>query len=268
MPLHFYFSFRVNRLQCYLYIFIASLFFSAFETKGQGGGKSIKDSTIALSSINASMGGNLSGGDFAKRFGPSFGLGVHFSRKTDKNFLWGADYTFLFGNDIREPNMLQHIRSNNGDIFDMTGEPAFVLFFLRGHMGGLHVGKIFPIFGPNPNSGLMVKLAGGYIQHKISVEARRNDVRPVQDAYRDGYDRLTAGFYSQQFIGYQHLSNTRLANFFVGFEFTQGFTQNIRNFNFDTQQQDTGNRIDLISTLRFGWTIPMYRRTPQEYYLY
>ncbi|MGY6562707.1 MAG: hypothetical protein ACXITV_11445 [Luteibaculaceae bacterium] len=247
------------------------LAFIALDTKtssAQGGGKSIRDSVISLSMLNASISANISGADFGERFGLNFGLGVHFSRKTDKNYLWGLNYNFMFGNEIFEPDMLRHLRAASGDVFDMDGEPANILFFLRGHMAGGHVGKIFPIFGPNPNSGLIIRVGGGYMQHKISVESRRNDVRGLRDEYRDGYDRLAVGFYTQQFIGYQHLATSRLTNFFIGFEFNQGFTQNVRLWNFDAMQRDTGSRFELLSGLRFGWTIPMYRRMPQEYYTF
>ena len=49
-------------------------------------------------------------------------------------------------------------------------------------------------------------------------------------------------------------------------DFIQGFTQNRRDYTFDLKQQQSNNRIDLLSGFTIGWTFPIYRRETKEFY--
>jgi hypothetical protein len=46
-----------------------------------------------------------------------------------------------------------------------------------------------------------------------------------------------------------------------------GLTQSLRPYNFDTRQSDEGTRTDVLHGLRFGWTLPIYRRTDDAFYI-
>jgi hypothetical protein len=62
------------------------------------------------------------------------------------------------------------------------------------------------------------------------------------------------------------MDNQRLANFYVGLEAIQGFTQSRRDLNFDTGISDTQPRLDMLFGIRAGWVIHLYSREPQLYY--
>ena len=49
-----------------------------------------------------------------------------------------------------------------------------------------------------------------------------------------------------------------MINFTLGVEAIQGFTQNRRSFNFDTQMQDTAMRLDALLGAKLTWTLPFY----------
>jgi hypothetical protein len=83
-----------------------------------------------------------------------------------------------------------------------------------------------------------------------------------------GYDRLTNGLSLNQFIGYYHLSNNRLINFYIGAQGTEGITQSRREWNLDTQTHDTAKRLDMLFGLRAGWILNLYQRAPNDYYIY
>ena len=53
-------------------------------------------------------------------------------------------------------------------------------------------------------------------------------------------------------------------NFSLGFEFTEGFTQNQRSYNFDTRMQDTEKRLDLLYSLKLALTVPIYLKKANE----
>ena len=100
----------------------------------------------------------------------------------------------------------------------------------------------------------------------------------LKDDYGKGYDRLTGGLNFNQFIGYFYMGNTRVLNFYAGFEFYQAFTKCLRDRNFDqllydpatdTYEvigKDNSNKIDLFFGIKIGWMIPVYNRAPDNYY--
>ncbi|MBA3901808.1 MAG: hypothetical protein H0X62_16670, partial [Bacteroidetes bacterium] len=119
----------------------------------------------------------------------------------------------------------------------------------------------------NPNSGFFVLGGVGFLQHKVRIENPGNASPQIFGEYKKGYDRLTNGISTSQFIGYMFLSNNRLLNFFGGVEFVQGFTQN-RRFNYDNMDYDHTQRLDLLTGIKVGWVFPLYKKVPLKYYYY
>jgi hypothetical protein len=79
---------------------------------------------------------------------------------------------------------------------------------------------------------------------------------------------MTDGFSTSLFIGYMHLGNTRLANFFAGVELEQAWTQNRRSMNFDTMRSDNLKRFDTLGGIKIGWILPFNKRQPLDFYYY
>ena len=93
------------------------------------------------------------------------------------------------------------------------------------------------------------------MRHKIRIENENNLVPQLDQDHLPYYDRLTMGIHFHQFIGYQHMSNNRLTNFNIGFDFYQGFTQGMRDYQIDLMGPYLDKRIDLLSGIRVGWII-------------
>jgi len=207
------------------------------------------------------------GGDMKKRFGPNSAVGFSFFFKTQKNWMFGTEWSFLFSNKVRERNMFDNLKTSSGHIINKLGEYSTVRVYERGHnFSFIKVGKVLPILAPNKNSGLVVLIGAGFLQHKIRIEDADKNTYALAKAYLKGYDRLSNGPTVSEFIGYLFLDRKKFFNFFGGFEFTQAFTKNRRSYNFDTMQKDTHLRLDLLSGFRIGFVLPIYRRTPDEFY--
>lgn len=229
----------------------------------------ISDSTITISQINIFGAHYLPAGDFADRYKSPTMIGAGYHIKTSKNLLFGADGGYMFRDGIKDAeNYLTNMRTSTGNIIAQNGDFAIVLGGLRGFTMNAHVGKVFDWVGPNPNSGLVFRVGGGYFQHKIHFEARKHDVPQLEDEMRIYYDQMSSGFSLTQFAGYQHLSNSRLTNFYIGIEAIQAFTKNQRSFNIDLGGPDDYRRTDLLFGLKAGWIVLIYKRKPQEYYFY
>ncbi len=227
---------------------------------------SIRDSTIALVAVQASYAHQWPGGDLATRFGANSNLGISTYRKFKSNWLIGAEGSFIFGNQVREPGILRNVINSSGQIVDQDGIMADVFLFQRGWSAFGFVGRMLPVIGPNPNSGLVIKLGGGYLRHKVRVQTQQNVVPQLEDEYLEGYDRLTAGPAALAYVGYHHFGNRRLVNFHIGLELMAGFTEPLRAFNFDTEQYNAGGRFDLLSGIRAGWSLPIYRRHDDRFH--
>jgi hypothetical protein len=228
----------------------------------------LKDTTVFASLFHAAYSYQIPAGDLAKRFGGNSAIGGGFTIKTKGNWLFGAEGNYFFSSNIKEDSILKHISTHDGYIIDGDGNYAYVHVYERGWNATVKAGKLFPVFGPNPNSGIAITLGLTFLEHKIRIENEGNTAPQLAPEYRRGYDRLTNGIGMTQFIGYMYLGNNKLINFFAGLEFTEAWTKNRRPFNFDTMSKDNSNRFDMLSGIKLGWIIPIYKRVPPKYYYY
>jgi hypothetical protein len=129
-------------------------------------------------------------------------------------------------------------------------------------------GKLFPVLSPNPNSGPLIMIGGGYMSDKIKIHDDDNTAPQIQGDYKKGYDRLNTGLVLSGTIGYLLMSDSRLINFLIGFEFMQTWTKYRRARNFDTGKQDNSSLSSQFYGVKVKWMIPLYKRRPKNYYLY
>tara|TARA_B100000497_G_C7623276_1_gene374507 strand:+ start:229 stop:1011 length:783 start_codon:yes stop_codon:yes gene_type:complete len=235
----------------------------ASKTKAQ---KSISDSSISVSHIDFMYSLQIPSADLADRFGFFHGIGGGFFYKASNNFEYGGGATFLFGNQLRERSIIDNLLTQNSTILDSDGRAANLLVSMRGWQVRGNIGKVFSFNRPNPNSGVLVRLGIGFMQHKIRVEDRQVNTPQLAWPYQKGYDRLSNGLMLTQFVGYQIYSNTKLVNFYAGIEFNEAFTKNRRAYNFSEKRQDTDARFDSSIGFKFGWMIPIYKRAPKDFY--
>lgn len=228
---------------------------------------SIRDSTISFPMIGATFSYELPAGILAERFGNSFSAGAVFQWKLKSNWLIGIDANFIFSEDVKENHFLDQYKTPDGNIIDGGGSFSIVNLSERGSRYVLKVGKIFSVIGPNKNSGILATAGVGFLQHRIYIDTPGNPIPYLEGENAKGYDRLTNGLMINQFIGYMNFSNKRLVNFYTGLEFTEGFTQNRRAYNFDTGLHDSTKRTDIMIGVRFGWVFPIYKRIADKYYI-
>ncbi|MBK7556537.1 MAG: hypothetical protein IPI55_18670 [Flavobacteriales bacterium] len=218
--------------------------------------------------ITASYAYQIPSGDMDMRFGPNSNIGLEAYLKTKRNFFIGAQGGFIFGNNVEEYGLLRNVLNSEGFVLDADGQASTILIYERGyHVSGI-LGKIIPVVGPNPNSGIIVKLGVGYLRHKIRIETQNNVVPQLEGDYLEGYDRLSAGPSISLAAGYQHIGNRRLINFQITFESMLAFAKPLRAFNFDTGYADTTTRFDMLNGIRLGWTLPIFKRMADDFYIY
>ena len=248
----------------YLILFACFLLVSPL-TQAQ---RNMADSIIPSTWLVVQYGGGFTGGDLADRYGYLNHVGIFAGYKTKKNWVFGLDGMFIFSSSNRIPGVLDDLKDSKGNITDQNGDIAIVRTLPRGFYANGVIGKVLPVFSPNPNSGLYVNFGVGYLLHKLRIETQDHVVPLLELDYRKGYDRLTSGINTSQFIGYALMANDSPINFYAGFYAQQGFTYNQRTINFDSPETpvSTDVRLDLQFGFKVGWMIPVYQRQPKEFY--
>lgn len=252
----------------YILLITAFLFlFTSFSLNEVYGQRNIRDSTVFTAVVAPTYGAFWPAGDLKERFGFNNAIGLSANFKDKHNWIYGAEGYYLFGENVKDRSMFEDLVTDKGYIRNTSGRYADILIVERGWHVNASFGRVFPWFGPNKNSGVLLKVGVGYLMHKIYIESRYDDVPQLQGDYVKGYDRLTHGFSTTQFLGYLFQANRRFLSFYLGFEITEGFTQGVRDYNFDTRMPDDKNRLDIMYGVKVGWLIPLYKKSDNEFHI-
>ena len=202
--------------------------------------------------------------DMADNYGMSSGLGLDFMQISRNNFVYGVGTQFIFGSDIKDTTLLDHLMDDRENIFGENGEISSITLFERGYHFALKLGYFRPIIdnfkGPIALFGL------GFIQHKTRIQVETNNVPNLEDDYLKMYDALTNGLSASLFVGWMHMSEKGKGHFYAGFDVANGFTQNRRSYNYNVNGPITTRRNDLLMGFKLGWVIPISKRSNQEFY--
>ena len=250
-----------------LHIFVGSVFVFFSHTALCQQETTLESSPIASNILlpRLSYGVDFPFSDFKTRFGTHFDLAFDLGYLTKNNLYFEAGYGFLFGNGVKE-DILSNLRTIEGGIIGRDMQFADVQLRMRGAQFNFQAGYLFA-FGKNKNrTGILATAGGGVLRHKVRIQDENQVINQILDPYQKGYDRLTEGFCLHQSIGYFHLSADRMLNFYVGLDFMQGFTSNVRGYNYNQQRADTDQRTDISMGGKVGWIIPIYLSRSTRYY--
>ena len=246
-------------------VFLFLMFLSVVRAEAQ---RNVKDSVVFIGMMMPGASFQFPYGELTRRTGFFFSVGGPLRFKSKRNWLFGAEGYFTHGAKVKEPGLLQNLKTESGNIIAQNGTFASMnIYFRSWHITG-GFGKLFPWFGPNKNCGLYFMFSPGFIQHRIRFEVKDNNVQALRGEYKKGYDRYSGGFAMKQEIGYMQVSNNRRINFYVALEFLQAATQSYRGYNFDTELSDTKIRFDGFFGIKAGWMIPFFsKKNTNEYYI-
>jgi hypothetical protein len=173
------------------------------------------------------------------------------------NWVVNGGLIYLFGDQVKE-DVLAPFRTSTGVVLGDDNQIADIFLRQRGFYMGIGGGRLFQL-RETSRSGILVNLQGGILQHNIRFTDERVSVAQVRAGRHVGYDRLTRGFCLKQTVAYKHLSADRLLNFEVALDCMQGFTSEVRAYNFDTGLPTISSRLDILIGLRLIWNLPFYR---------
>lgn len=214
--------------------------------------------TFDVLSFNIGYGYEIPSGDLADRYGDNLKFTLGSQYLTAKNWTYEFDFNLMFGDEVKE-DVLSSFRNENGNLIGSNGDLADVFSRERGFFMGALIGKIFS--NPDKQNGIKVAAGGGVLSHNIRFLDESSGFFQINGDYLKGYDRLTRGFALKQQIGYEYHSKNGRINLNLVFEFTQGFTNNIRTYHFDKGMHISEKRLDLLYGLRATYMLPVWRKS-------
>lgn len=231
--------------------------------------RSTSDSAASIPIIYGFYGYQWPGGDMADRFGPNSTIGPGFMWKTSSNLLFGVEYNYLFGNNVKDgEELFKGIMTPEGDVISSDGTPAVIALYERGHIIGARVGKLIPVSKTDKNSGFFFTAGFGYISDKIRIEVQNQSAPQLYGDYKRGYDRLSGGFMLSQAVGYMFFGQNHLMNFTFSVEVFEAWTKPYREYYFDTMAPPEERTFDFLIGPKIAWMIPLRKRTVNEFFYY
>ena len=202
--------------------------------------------------------------DLKADYGLSSGVGFDVSMLTTENVYWSISNSFMFGNNVNDTTILDHLMDENRNIVDQNGQIADITLQQRGFNSNIRLGYLHPTF--NETSGIFAYGFVGFHQHKTRIDVRNTSVPQLNEDYKKIYDHLRNGLSTGAFLGIMHISQKNFTHFYAGLEYTKAFSQNRRTTNFHPVKE--GNYNDSFLSFKLGWIIPISKRSVKEFYYF
>ncbi|MEM4326536.1 MAG: hypothetical protein QXU40_04490 [Candidatus Pacearchaeota archaeon] len=232
---------------------------------------SLKDSCANIGYFHFGAGIGNPAGSWSKKYGIIPQVGLELGFKSKKNWSITGNFGFIYTDKVKiRPQLFQDIDTFDGLLIDTNGELVFPDVTAQGWAFGARFGKTFSSLfwkDPNPNSGIFIEIGYLAIRHKLNIQVPQTLPIMLND-YLKGYDRLTLSQGTAFLLGYRFFNNKRLLNFTAYMEFDILSSKNLRGYNYDTRSYDNSPKLDVLSSIKIMWCLPLYQRAPESFYYY
>ncbi len=232
---------------------------------------SIRDSCATLGYLHFGVGIGNPAGNWSKKYGLLPQVDLELGLKTKKNWTFTSTFGFIYSDKVKiRSQLFQDIDTFDGLLIDTNGELVFPDVTAQGWAGALRIGKTFSNLlwnDPNPNSGLFLEIGYKCIRHKLNIQVPLT-LLIMRNNYLKGYDRLTFSQGVDFLLGYRFFNNKRYLNFIAFIEWNLLFSKNLRGYNYDLRSYDNTTMLDILSSIKIMWCLPLYQRAPEKFYYF
>lgn len=230
--------------------------------------------------LSGSNSNGLTGGSMKELYEApylDFGLEWDFKFKRDWMLTLDGDLWFGFNSDnlTQRVDRMGDIFTSQGYLMSWGGYDGAVTLYNRGLSIRPGVARLFHILPKNPNSGLFVKLSGGWFMQKTvhSQDMNESQVPQLNDSYALLYDHLRNGVVFTETVGFLYMSNyINYVNFKVELFASQFVSWSSRPYIIDNVMglngKDDSRYFDLMVGFKLSWLFPLTGRTSYDYYYY
>ena len=234
----------------------------------------------ALTPMYGAHSGGADGGNMRDLYdGPYLNFALDWEYKTKSNWMFSVDGDLWFGynsdNMRLRAERMGDIYTRQGYVMSMGGSDGVVTLYNRGFAVRPGVAKIIPIFKKNPDSGVLLKLSGGWMMQKtvITQDMNEGQVPQLGEKMMPLYDHLRNGVIVTQSVGFIYMSNrSTYVNFKVTFDLSECISWSSRPYTIDKVMglngKDENRYFDLMGGIKVSWMFPFTGKTSYDYYYY
>jgi hypothetical protein len=241
----------------YIYIILCLVFSLNVQAQSE-----MRTEQAFLFSPNYSI--SIPGGDMADRFTRFSSLGMGIDFKFENNLVVGVDYDGFFGDGVIDNGIFSNISGPSGFILDKDGQFTTIDLNVRGFNSSLNMGYLWAPNKKESFTGVLMMVGAGFLSHRIEFIAENDAIPQINEEYEKGYDQLTSGLVTKQYIGYQYSTNRNRYRFRLGVEFNQGQTEGRRTWDFNQNSRNDTERLDLITAIKLAIIVPVYTKQAQD----
>jgi hypothetical protein len=239
-----------------LYLIVGVFQIHAFS---QSKKKKINNPTDKIVLLGVHIAGQQPFGTLSERYGNFATIGAGGEFKFKKGLILGMEYNWGFSENVKENTIFGHMIGPTPQLFDLEGYYSVITLQHRSQYAMGNIAYVIPFNKRNMNTGLFVQGGIGYNQHKIFIQSSEEKLPQVMGKeYKYGYDRLSSGLLTRQYVGYQRITPTGYFHFRAGIEFNQGFNQGRRVWNFQKNAPGNEERFESSIGLKFSILLPIY----------
>ena len=220
------------------------------------------------------------GGNMGDLYGwPYLDFAIEWNYKWQSGWLAGLDADIWFG--MNGDNLEGRVE-RMGNVFNpgetsmaVNGEDGVITAYNRALALRPSVGRIVQLLPKNPNSGLLLKVSGGWFMQKTIFHQDFNhpQVYALNGDYAKLYDHLRNGLMLTESVGFIYMSNyLTYVNFKITFDISQCWSWSSRPWQIDNTMglngKDNSRYFDLLYGIRITWMFPFTGKTTYDYYYY
>lgn len=234
----------------------------------------------ALTPLSGSNSGDMPGGSMKDLYnGPYLNFALEWDYKTKRNWMVSVEGDLWFGynsdNLTLRAERMGDIYTSQGYLMGMDGSDGVVTLYNRGFAVRPGIGKIIPLFRKNPDSGILLKLSGGWMMQKTvnTQDMNEGEVPQLDEKMMPLYDHLRHGLILTESVGFIYMSNrSTYINFKITFDLSQCFSWSTRPYIIDKVMglngKDNNRYFDLMGGVKLSWMFPFTGKTSYDYYYY
>ena len=222
----------------------------------------------------------MAGGNMRDLYaGPYLDFALECDYKYQSGWMMTLDGDLWFGSN--SDNLQQRIErlgsiySPSGQVYGFDGASGNIGAYNRSLAARVGAAKIIRVIEGNPNSGILLKLSGGWLMQKTVFMQDRNDapVTQLRGEYAKMYDHLRNGAVLTQTVGFCYMSNSlTYTNFKVELSVSESLMWSSREYSIDNVMglngKDENRYLDLFYGLKLTWMFPLMGKTTYDYYYY
>lgn len=211
--------------------------------------------------------------------GPYLDFAIECDYKYNSGWMMTLEGDMWFG--YNSDNLQQRVE-RMGDIYAPTGQvlafngtDGVVYAHNRSLAARVGVAKIIRVIPENPNSGILLKLSGGWLMQKTVFTQDMNEAAVPQllGDYAKMYDHLRNGAMLTQSVGFCYMSNyLTYVNFKIELSVSESLMWSSRPYTIDNVMglngKDPNRYFDLFYGLKLTWLFPLMGKTTYDYYYY